>query len=103
MASVIAGFAASPTASVAAGLVGIAGGGLGAYAGNTFMKSQETAARQLREYFLQPLEFSKYLAAERILELLDEKDRMASVRLLIEAIATGSLSRPSDTRQSPDS
>jgi len=64
-----------------------------AYVGNTFMKSQEAAAAQLRAYFLRPLEFSKYLAAERIIELLDEKDRMSSVRLLIEAIATGSSSR----------
>ncbi len=98
--SVIAGFAASPTASVTVGAVGIVGGGLGAYAGKTFMKSQEAAAAQLREYFLQPLEFSKYLAAERILELLDEKDRTSSVRLLIEAIATGSSSRSVATSDS---
>jgi len=32
-----------------------------------FVRSQETAAKHLRSYFDQPTEFSRYLAAERLL------------------------------------
>jgi hypothetical protein len=37
------------------------------YIGRTFVRSQESAASHLRAYFDQPLEFSRYLAAERLL------------------------------------
>jgi Cyanobacterial TRADD-N associated 2-Transmembrane domain len=85
-----ASLARSTTASIAAGLVGIAGGGLGGYIGATFIKSQETATTQLREYFLQPLEFSKYLAAERLVSTLSDQDRSAAVAQIIGAITRNS-------------
>jgi hypothetical protein len=86
--AVAAAFAQSTAASVSAGLLGVAGGGLGGYIGTTFMRSQETATEQLRAYFSQPLEFSKFLAAERLLNSLDDNSRTAATTYIIEAIAS---------------
>ena len=86
--AVAAALANSAAASIAAGLLGVAGGGLAGYIGTTFMKSQETAAAQLRAYFTQPLEFSKYLAAERLVASLDGDSRTAAMTTIISAIAS---------------
>jgi hypothetical protein len=84
--ALVAAFAHSTAASISSVVAGLSGGGLGAFIGATFMKSQEAASAQLREYFHQPLEFSKYLAAERLLEFLKEPDRGAAIQKMIEAI-----------------
>ena len=52
------------------------------------MRSQETATDQLRAYFSQPLEFSKYLAAERLLGSLDTENRAVATKLIIAAMAS---------------
>lgn len=88
IAAIIAAFARSTEASVASAITGVAGGGLGAYIGATFMRSQDVASVQLREYFHQPLEFSKFLAAERLLEQLSEGDRTSATQQVIEAIVS---------------
>jgi MFS family permease len=87
--AIIAAFARSAAASIAAGLVGVTGGGLAAYIGSTFMRSQETAADQLRAYFAQPLEFSRFLAAERLLSKLDHESRARATTIIINSIASG--------------
>ncbi|MER5222033.1 MULTISPECIES: hypothetical protein [Streptomyces] len=53
------------------------------------MKSQETAAEHLRAYFDQPLEFSRYLAAERLI---------ADARLETEQRAEIQISQPGQGR-----
>src|SRR5438874_1684431 len=86
LSAVIAGFSRSTAASISAGVIGVSGGGLGAYIGSTFMKSQDAASAQLRAYFSQPLEFSKYLAAERLLTFIGEDDRLPAVNNMISSI-----------------
>lgn len=86
-ASIAAALGNSAAASVSAALVGLAGGGLSAYIGATFMRLQENSATQLRAYFSQPLEFSRFLAAERLLTQLDPADNAAATRDLIRALA----------------
>lgn len=86
IAALIAGFSRSTGASIAAAVSGVAGGGLAAYIGKTFMKSQEAATAQLKAYFNQPLELSRYLEAERLLSLVNEKQRGASVNSIITSI-----------------
>ena len=83
---IIALFARSAAAAVASAITGVAGGGLGAYIGTTFMRSQDVASAQLRDYFRQPLELSRYLASERLLSSLNDSDRGPAVQKLIEAI-----------------
>lgn len=85
-AALVAGFSKTTAASIAAAVSGVAGGGLAAYIGKTFMKSQEAATAQLQAYFNQPLEFSRYLEAERLLSLIDENQRAASVNSIITSI-----------------
>lgn len=56
---------------------------------NVFVRSQEMAAGHLRAYFDQPLEFSRYLAAEWLVaeaELSGEQ-RAAIVAELVRAMA----------------
>jgi hypothetical protein len=86
LSAIIAGFSRSIAASIAAAVTGVSGGGLGAYIGSTFMKSQDAASAQLRAYFSQPLEFSKYLAAERLLTFIGEDNRLPAVNNMISSI-----------------
>ncbi|MEV7130515.1 hypothetical protein [Streptomyces sp. NPDC093260] len=65
---VVIGLRASTTAgSVVAGGLGAVAAALAGFVSRTFVKSQEAAAKHLRGYFDQPLEFSRYLAAERLI------------------------------------
>ncbi|MEU6197699.1 hypothetical protein [Streptomyces sp. NPDC047061] len=58
---------ASTTAGAAvAGGLGAVSAALAGFISKTFVRSQETAAGHLKAYFDQPLEFSRYLAAERL-------------------------------------
>ncbi|MEU7911342.1 TRADD-N-associated membrane domain-containing protein [Microbispora bryophytorum] len=70
--AVLAIKATTPTASVVAGALGAASAAFAAYIGRTFVRSQESAASHLRAYFEQPVEFSRYLAAERLLQAVDK-------------------------------
>jgi hypothetical protein len=96
IAAFVAGFSRSTAAAIASGVTGVAGGGLGAYIGSTFMKSQDMASAQLRAYFSQPLEFSKYLAAERLLTFIDKSDRTAAVNDMISSIMSMPSNQSSD-------
>jgi hypothetical protein len=89
--AVLAAEAKTTTAAVSAGGLGAVGAAFAAYIGKTFIRSQETAASHLRAYFDQPLELSRYLAAERL--LADAKDlspeqRAAILSSLVQSIAT---------------
>lgn len=50
------------------------------------MKLQAEASAQLRQFFSQPVEFSRLLGAERLIESLPPEQRAASVQLVIQAI-----------------
>ncbi|MFJ8596628.1 hypothetical protein [Streptomyces sp. NPDC093598] len=89
---VAAAVQAEKTAAAAvAGALGAVAAALAAFISRTFIKSQETAAEHLKAYFDQPLEFSRYLAAERLLndvELTDDQ-RAEIVGELVKLIAAG--------------
>ena len=79
----------SPTASITISVLGAASAALAGYISRTFIRSQETAAKYLRAYFEQPLEFSRYLAAERLLASQPETksdERDSLLRVIIEAV-----------------
>lgn len=84
--AIAAALSASTGAAIAAAITGVAGGGLGGYIGATFMRAQESATVQLRAYFDQPLELSRVLAAERLLDRLDEDHLQQSLQEIIRAI-----------------
>ena len=89
--AVLAAEAKTTTAAVSAGGLGAVGAAFAAYIGKTFIRSQESAASHLRAYFDQPLELSRYLAAERL--LADAKDlkpeqHAAIISALVQSIAT---------------
>ncbi|MFJ8926515.1 hypothetical protein ACIRLA_08075 [Streptomyces sp. NPDC102364] len=73
---VVALNASTTTGAVVAGGLGAVAAALSGFVSRTFVRSQETAASHLRSYFDQPLEFSRYLAAERLVvdsKLTDEQ------------------------------
>lgn len=81
---------ASAITTAALGAVSAA---LAGYISRTFIRSQESAATHLRAYFDQPLEFSKYLAAERLLASasntdLDGANRAAILTALVQAMVS---------------
>jgi hypothetical protein len=89
--AVLAAEAKTTTAAVGAGGLGAVGAAFAAYIGKTFIRSQESAASHLRAYFDQPLELSRYLAAERLLADaadLTPEQRAAIVTSLVQSIAT---------------
>ncbi|MEU6737441.1 hypothetical protein ABZ929_30285 [Streptomyces physcomitrii] len=65
--TVLAVKAPTSTASIVSGALGLTSAGLAGYVSRTFIRSQEIAAGHLRAFFSQPLEFSRYLAAERLI------------------------------------
>jgi hypothetical protein len=83
---VIASQADSPVAAISAGSVGVVGGSLSAYIGATFMKSQTEATAQLRQFFMQPVEFSRILGAERLLDNLEPEEKSKAVQQIIRSI-----------------
>ncbi|MGC4914321.1 TRADD-N-associated membrane domain-containing protein [Streptomyces albogriseolus] len=83
---------ASTTAgAIVAGGLGAVSAALAGFVSKTFVKSQETAAEHLKAYFDQPLEFSRYLAAERLLadSGLSEEQKADVVGQLVQVIAAG--------------
>ncbi len=77
--------------AIVAGGLGAVSAALAGFISKTFVKSQQTAAEHLKAYFDQPLEFSRYLAAERLLAdaTLPEEKRAEVVAMLVQTIATG--------------
>nr|WP_217555140.1 hypothetical protein [Streptomyces sp. GbtcB6] len=64
---VVVAYNASTTAgAVVAGGLGAVSAALAGFISKTLVRSQETAAGHLKAYFEQPLEFSRFLAAERL-------------------------------------
>ncbi|WP_159073623.1 TRADD-N-associated membrane domain-containing protein [Streptomyces sp. RTd22] len=81
----------STTGAIVTGGLGAVSAALAGFISKTFVKSQQSAADHLKAYFDQPLEFSRYLAAERLLAdagLPDEK-RADVVSVLVQTIAAG--------------
>ncbi|MFD9460217.1 hypothetical protein [Streptomyces sp. NPDC060027] len=79
------------TGAIVTGGLGAVSAALAGFISKTFVKSQQSAADHLKAYFDQPLEFSRYLAAERLLAdtgLSDEK-RAEVVAGLVQTIAAG--------------
>lgn len=84
---VLAAFAANGTASIAAAAVGVAGAAMSAYIGATFLKIQAEASNQFRQFFQEPVDFSKLLGAERLIKTLDNPTEQAkAVQMVIGAI-----------------
>jgi hypothetical protein len=79
----------STTASITTAALGAVAAALTGYISRTFIRSQETSARHLHAYFNQPLEFSRYLAAERLLSSQPDatpKESDALLRIIIGAM-----------------
>jgi len=83
--------ASTVAGSVVAGGLGTVAAVLAGYVSRTFIRSQEAAAGHLRAYFDQPLEFSRYLAAERLVTDagLSEERRAEILSVLIQAMISG--------------
>jgi hypothetical protein len=80
--------ARSTVGSIVAGALGGIGAALAGYIGRTFIRAQESTAEHLRSYFDQPLEFSRFLAAERLLNTIDDEARASAAEQMIRAIVT---------------
>ncbi|MEV5472786.1 hypothetical protein AB0L66_10565 [Streptomyces sp. NPDC052207] len=97
--------ASSTTGAVVAGGLGAVSAALAGYVSRTFVKSQETAAGHLKAYFDQPLEFARYLTAERLITEsgLTEAQRQEAVMALVKGLATppggGALPREASEQQ----
>src|ERR1700722_12816513 len=89
--AIVAAEAKTTAAAIMTGSLGAVGAALAAYIGKTCIRSQESAAAHLRAYFDQPLELSRYLAAERLLaddKSLAPEQRTAILTSLVQSIAT---------------
>lgn len=82
----LAAFTKSGTGAIAASVIGVAGAAMSGYIGATFMRAQAEASAQLRAFFLQPVEFSRMLGVERLLDDLTDSDRAAAVMHIITSM-----------------
>ncbi len=99
---VIIALQSSTTAgAVVAGGLGAVAAALAGYVSRTFVRSQEAAASHLRAYFDQPLEFSRYLAAERLVAdaNLSDEQRAEIVSALARTMISGP---PTSNEPGPD-
>ncbi|MFI1098617.1 hypothetical protein [Streptomyces sp. NPDC020917] len=89
---VVALRADSTSGSVAAAGLGAVGAALAGYIAKTFVRSQEMTSSAMRSYFDQPLELSRYLAAERLVRGsgLSEDKQAELLHALVHAMVTGS-------------
>ncbi|MGW2570634.1 hypothetical protein, partial [Streptomyces sp. NPDC001537] len=88
---VVAAQASTTAGAIVAGGLGAVSAALAGFVSRTFVRSQETAASHLKAYFDQPLEFSRYLAAERLVSdsQLNDTQRAEAVAALVHAIVAG--------------
>jgi hypothetical protein len=86
--AVLAATARSTTAEVATGALGVVAAAFAGYISRTFVRSQETLANHLRSYFNQPLEFSRFLAAERLLHSIEGLDETQRAAILADLLRT---------------
>ncbi len=85
---IVAALAGDGTAALAAGAVGVAGAAMSAFIGATYIKAQSMASEQLKQFFVQPVEFARLLAAERLLgKEMDDSVRAAAITILIQGLA----------------
>lgn len=92
----IAAQSTSLVGTISAGAVGVVGGGLSAFIGATFMKTQAGATAQLRQFFLQPVEHSRLLAAERLIENLEPEQKAIATQEIIKAMMQVQLDKSKD-------
>lgn len=76
----------STVGAITAGTLGAVSAALAGFIGRTFVRSRESAASHLRAYFDQPLEFSRYLATERLLGGLTSEQRAGIIAALIQDV-----------------
>lgn len=87
----IALWASTTAVAIVAGGLGAVSAALAGYVAKTFIRSQEAAATHLRSYFDQPLELSRYLAAERLVADgdLSQEQRGEILSALVQAMVAG--------------
>ncbi|WP_237527828.1 hypothetical protein [Streptomyces sp. SID2119] len=87
----IAVWASTTAVAIVAGGLGAVAAALAGYVAKTFIRSQEAAATHLRSYFDQPLELSRYLAAERLVADgdLTQEQRGEILTALVQAMVAG--------------
>jgi hypothetical protein len=97
----IASQAPTDIGRISAGAVGVVGGALSAYIGRTFMKAQSEASAQLRQFFLQPVEFSRLLGLERLIETLPEEERATAVHQIVRSVMPSITGHPEPEKAAP--
>jgi hypothetical protein len=69
----------------ALGAAGVAGAALSGYIGRTFMRAYLDANERLIDYFAEPLDMSRLLAAERLLKTVSDVERDRVVETIIDS------------------
>ncbi len=95
--------ASTTTGGIVAGGLGAVSAALARYVSRTFVRSQEAAAAHLRSYFDQPLELSRYLAAERLIANgnLGDEQRAEILMTVVQAMVAGPPRPAPDTPSVP--
>ncbi|MFB8114274.1 hypothetical protein ACFC51_00075 [Streptomyces sp. NPDC055962] len=89
--TILALVASTTAGAIVVGGLGAVSAALAAFVSKTFVRSQEAAATHLRSYFDQPLELSRYLAAERLIADgdLSQEQRGEVLSALVQAMVAG--------------
>lgn len=91
-------FIGNTTGALTTASIGVAGAALTGYLTRTFLRVHESASRQLRSYFEEPLRLSQQLSAERLINLInDEEKRNDAIIGYLGASQGGNLQVDSET------
>lgn len=89
--------ASTTTGAIVTGSLGGVSAAVAGYIAKTFLRAHEETSRHLRGYFLQPVEMSRCLSAERVIAQsgLPTKAQTELMRVLIHSMVTGALAEDS--------
>jgi len=82
-----------PIAAATAGAISVVSGAVSAYISATFMRAYTEATAQMRQFFVQPADFTRLLGAERLIETISkEKDdhRTEAVKIVLQSMSFAS-------------
>lgn len=89
--------ASTTTGAIVVGSLGGVSAAVAGYIAKTFLRAHEETSRHLRGYFLQPVEMSRYLSAERVIaqSSLPAEAQTELMRVLVHSMVTGALAEDS--------
>ncbi|MFC9351707.1 hypothetical protein [Arthrobacter sp. NPDC057013] len=86
-----------PVAAAAAGAISVVSDAVSAYISATYMKAYTQATAQIRQFFIQPADFTRRLGTERLIGLVTDDDhKKEAVMIVLQSMSLASPFTPAE-------